>query len=324
MRSISTLVALTVGAAAMLATGAIAQDTGSSKGSISDLKVKAAPERFSVQSAPDFTQQAVACYTDPRGDTDPGAFARADITSFCGVHSGTEIGLSVQIAEATNPATDPNWSGLTGLLWDIYLDNQDRNSDFQVYVNEFGASVDYTDGPERCQAAMTFTGTGYDVKFPASCIDSAQSFYMDTYMAYDSNPADTDAPVYQDITNTVGPVVAEQAAPAPAPVVSPPPSGQQRATGRLAGSDRYSTAVAISQNVFGNGAPIVFIARADSFADALAGGTLSRGPILLVPQCGAVPATVLAEVRRLGATEVVALGGPGAVCDSVLQQVANA
>lgn len=93
---------------------------------------------------------------------------------------------------------------------------------------------------------------------------------------------------------------------------------------RLAGDNRYTTAVAISQEAFPNSASAVYLARADSFADALAGASLTdRGPILLVPQCGTVPPAVLAEADRLDPIEVVALGGPGAICDEVLQQFAG-
>jgi hypothetical protein len=90
---------------------------------------------------------------------------------------------------------------------------------------------------------------------------------------------------------------------------------------RLAGSSRYETAVEISQEAFPDGAASVYLARADAFADALAAASLTdRGPILLVPQCGTVPQAVIDEANRLQPLEVVALGGPGAVCEQVLQQ----
>lgn len=98
-----------------------------------------------------------------------------------------------------------------------------------------------------------------------------------------------------------------------------------RELGRIAGSDRYTTAVAISQEAFPNSASAVYLARADAFADALAGSSLTdKGPILLVPQCGTVPPAVIAEVNRLQPLTVKALGGPGAVCDAVVDQFAGA
>jgi len=91
-----------------------------------------------------------------------------------------------------------------------------------------------------------------------------------------------------------------------------------RPTDRFGGTDRLSTAVAISRGVFPEGAGRVFLARADVFADAVAGGALQGGPVLLVPSCGPVPDVVADELARLGATEVRALGGTTAVCDELL------
>lgn len=92
---------------------------------------------------------------------------------------------------------------------------------------------------------------------------------------------------------------------------------------RIAGASRYDTAVAISQRGFPDGATAVYLARADVFVDALAAGVLTDGPILLVPRCDVVPPAVAAEVDRLGPDVVVALGGPGAVCDDVLTTAAG-
>lgn len=52
-------------------------------------------------------------------------------------------------------------------------------------------------------------------------------------------------------------------------------------TGRLAGSNRYETAVAIADRAFPNGSAHIYVARADVFADAVAAGVLTDGPILL-------------------------------------------
>jgi len=92
---------------------------------------------------------------------------------------------------------------------------------------------------------------------------------------------------------------------------------------RLAGADRFGTAVAISQARFPGGAVEVSLATAANFPDALAGGSARLGPILLVPSCGPVPAVVLEEVARLDPSDVIALGGQAAVPDSVVRQVAT-
>lgn len=50
----------------------------------------------------------------------------------------------------------------------------------------------------------------------------------------------------------------------------------------------------------------------------MVGATADDGPILLVDSC-ALPGLVHTEIRRLGASDVVALGGEHAVCDEVLE-----
>lgn len=98
-------------------------------------------------------------------------------------------------------------------------------------------------------------------------------------------------------------------------------------TGRLAGADRIATAVLISRRAFPTAftsGGSVYLARSDVFADAVAAGTLTDGPILLVPSCGSVPRSVVDETARLKPARVVALGGTGAVCDAVLKTVAGA
>ena len=101
----------------------------------------------------------------------------------------------------------------------------------------------------------------------------------------------------------------------PEPTQPTAPAGP---TGRLAGPTRIDTAVAISERAFPDGAEVAYLARADDPADAVAGGALTDGPVLLVPSCGEVPDVVAAELRRLAATQVLALGGDAAICEDLL------
>jgi putative cell wall-binding protein len=87
---------------------------------------------------------------------------------------------------------------------------------------------------------------------------------------------------------------------------------------RLAGPNRFATAVAISQHQFPRGADEVYVVRGEDSPDAVAGGVLTGGPILPVPQSAAVPAIVAAEIERLGPARVVALGGASAISDATL------
>lgn len=101
-------------------------------------------------------------------------------------------------------------------------------------------------------------------------------------------------------------------------------SSGERTGRRLSGPDRIATAIAISEYQFPDGANEVYLARSDVNPDALVGGSLTRGPILLVPACGDLPASVAAEIRRLDPSRVVALGGVNTVCDQILQQAVDA
>ena len=96
-----------------------------------------------------------------------------------------------------------------------------------------------------------------------------------------------------------------------------------RTTGRLQGANRFATAVAISERGFPVGAATVYLANASDSPDAVAGGSLQGGPILLVPSTGTVPEVVADEIARLDPDEVVVLGGAAAVSDVTAAQAAE-
>lgn len=109
-------------------------------------------------------------------------------------------------------------------------------------------------------------------------------------------------------------------------VVSPGVAAQLGAYGsvvRLAGSNRYATAVEISKYGFPAGADQVVIATGTGFADALAGGPLAAklgGPVLLTDPKG-LPAVVAAEITRLNPSRIVVLGGTAVVPEAVVTQL---
>jgi putative cell wall-binding protein len=100
--------------------------------------------------------------------------------------------------------------------------------------------------------------------------------------------------------------------------------GAGRSTSRLAGESRVATSAAIARAAFPAGAATVYLARSDVLADAVAAGTLTDGPVVLVPACGDVPPVVADAIRALDPNDVIALGGPSAVCDGMLSQAAAA
>lgn len=91
---------------------------------------------------------------------------------------------------------------------------------------------------------------------------------------------------------------------------------------RLWGDDRYGAALDISRGSF-DSADTIFVATGRNFPDALAGGPLAAttaGPLLLVPGTS-LPDGFTTEVRRLGASKAVILGGPASVSTGVEAQL---
>jgi len=91
---------------------------------------------------------------------------------------------------------------------------------------------------------------------------------------------------------------------------------------RLWGADRYGTAADVA-TAFDPGG-VVFVATGENFPDSVAAGvTASRlgGPVLLVAR-DRVPDITAAALRYLRPSRVVVAGGPQAVADAVVRQVA--
>ncbi|NOX28636.1 MAG: peptidase S8, partial [Actinobacteria bacterium] len=89
------------------------------------------------------------------------------------------------------------------------------------------------------------------------------------------------------------------------------------------GSDRYGTAVAVSQAGFPSGASTVYIATGQNFPDALAAAPLAvnePGPVLLVRR-DSIPSQTIVEIQRLNPDRVVVLGGTAAVSASVADEL---
>jgi putative cell wall-binding protein len=95
------------------------------------------------------------------------------------------------------------------------------------------------------------------------------------------------------------------------------------AVDRVAGADRFATGVAISQNAYPDGAKVVFIANGLNFPDALSAGPAAAslgGPVLLTAPAS-LPGVVANEIRRLGPSRIVVVGGTGVVSDAVFAKL---
>ena len=87
---------------------------------------------------------------------------------------------------------------------------------------------------------------------------------------------------------------------------------------RLWGENRYKTAVEISKKGW-DSADTVILARGDHYADALAGAPLAyqlEAPLLLTPGSSLAKVTG-EEIKRLGASRVILLGGEGALSPKI-------
>lgn len=94
---------------------------------------------------------------------------------------------------------------------------------------------------------------------------------------------------------------------------------------RIAGTNRYDTAARVSQQLAPGGAPTVFLASGEGFADAL-GASAAAGwlhvPVLLTAK-DSLPEATATELARLNAAEVIIVGGEGTVSPAVAAQVGS-
>ncbi|WP_146077259.1 cell wall-binding repeat-containing protein [Rathayibacter tritici] len=117
-------------------------------------------------------------------------------------------------------------------------------------------------------------------------------------------------------------------------VVSVPPGGRSDVdffpsayasdTARLAGTDRYATAVAVTASAFTDAAPVVYLASGANWPDALSAGPAAakQGGALLLTDPNVLPDVVAAELRRLAPQRIVVVGSSLSVSDAVFEQVA--
>ena len=102
--------------------------------------------------------------------------------------------------------------------------------------------------------------------------------------------------------------------PTPSVPSETPAEPQQKVTTRTAGADRIQTAVEVSKKYY-NTAETVILANYEQFADSLSASALSKAlkaPILLV-QKDQLDSVVAQEIKRLGAKNVIVIGGEKSV-----------
>ncbi|WP_380156687.1 cell wall-binding repeat-containing protein [Kineococcus sp. R86509] len=91
---------------------------------------------------------------------------------------------------------------------------------------------------------------------------------------------------------------------------------------RLAGADRYGTAVAVSRTFFANGGRYPQLASGTAWPDAIAAGAFAAhnaSPVLLTPR-NCVPQDVNVEIERLSARALQAVGGTPSLADTAIDR----
>jgi putative cell wall-binding protein len=103
-------------------------------------------------------------------------------------------------------------------------------------------------------------------------------------------------------------------------VTGRPADSWTRGPQRIAGSDRFQTAIDLAKAAFPVGATNAVLVNGRGFADGLAAGPLAArlgGPVLLTER-DVLPFTVAIALQELGVTTVTVVGGPAVVTDEVL------
>ncbi|MFC4369200.1 cell wall-binding repeat-containing protein, partial [Citroniella saccharovorans] len=115
--------------------------------------------------------------------------------------------------------------------------------------------------------------------------------------------------------------------PDPKPEVKPEPKPEKNIfegieLERQAGDNRYKTAVEISKKNF-ESAETVILANGEKEADALAASVLAKeknAPILLI-KIDQVPDEVAKEIERLGAKNIILIGGLNSVTQKAVENL---
>lgn len=170
----------------------------------------------------------------------------------------------------------------------------------QRYLGFTGSDVDGSFGPMTLQALLNYQAT-YNLPW-TGVLDKATW----AYMAEAGIPSDPLPPAPD---------------PDPDPDPDPVPEPPQGEVTRIAGTNRYETAVQISRS-FPTGSPL-FITVGEDYPDALAAaaraGSLG-GPVLLT-KSNTLPLQTRAEIQRLQPSSVTIVGGKGAITSEVYYQV---
>ncbi len=217
---------------------------------------------------------------------------------------------------------DNSWGTLEGRpvdeTFEVTYNLHEGNNEFKFVVNDdhgFEAEVTKTVDPLKCEVPNKPSEPEKPAN-PEKPVEPEQ-------------PADPEKP-----TNPEKPVEPEQPAEPTQPGDKPNTPSVPKETDKkeeetaketvkteeIFGKDRYQTAVEVSKNTFDK-ADTVVLASGKNFPDALAASTyagIAKAPILLTSDSEIAP-EVLKEIERLGAKNVVVVGGTSLIPDKILK-----
>lgn len=95
---------------------------------------------------------------------------------------------------------------------------------------------------------------------------------------------------------------------------------------RIAGSNRWETAAAVSRKSHPSGSNVLVVASGQDYPDSLVAGPLAhklRAPVLLT-EAEVLPAAIRTEIARLKPKQILVVGGTSVVSDAVAAELAKA
>ena len=176
------------------------------------------------------------------------------------------------------------------------------------YQRQFGVEGQ-TDGSIQFTAPVTITFPIATVDLPAGTVpqqlavywwDPSRNDWAKLGGIYDSTTNSISVPTYHFSTYAVM-------------------ADTSSAPNRLAGFDRFETAIAVAEQGWKSGANNVVLANAYSFPDALAAGPLAyklNAPILLTDAAALTPSTLL-EIEKLAPKKITLVGGTAVISQAI-------
>jgi hypothetical protein len=224
----------------------------------------AAPARAATYRA-----DAASSITDARGDVttddDPAQplnEARADVTAASADYRPGEIAFTLNVAQPTDPRTDPNWKdGASFALWGLDTSG-DKNADYLVsLVTVQGVLISGVVGASDpntvlCFGSGSFDGTTYGAVIASSCVGNPAQFNWGGGMVYAPNPGKINAVLAVD----GAPDGDAMAGPVTAPGAIDPAAGGYWLVGRDGGVFSFNSPFSGSTGAVKLNQPIVGVA----------------------------------------------------------------